>query len=154
MSGSNQTLGSLLATALGSMTTLPTVGGGWDTAPVAAWSPEFDREEIQNGGLQCYVFPMGHEPQQVDRAGRLNPDTLLEVHVAVLLPRSRDGDYAEGGQAVRAAELVIEATLGQQITVAGFRCVECEHDPVISKEYLRENRLWCSYLKTFWRKVS
>lgn len=126
----------------------------WDTAPAAMWTPEWTREGLSTSGLMAAVFPQGSEPSLLTRSGGPGDDSVTILHIAVMLPMepitSEQQRFENGDRTVEAAEAIIEHVLGT--VVAGWRCVSVEHDPVISKDFARENRTWVSYLKTNWMR--
>lgn len=129
-----------------------------DTPAASWWVPEFDRKDLESLGLQCYIFPFSHEPALGVRSTVTRDESPIGMHVAAMLPRARTAEssadqFTDGARAVELAELLIELLLGQSVTDAddGFwRCIQIEHDPVISTDYAREQRVWVSYLKTMW----
>lgn len=127
--------------------------------PQVWWVPEFERDELQKiEGVHAAVFPFAHDPELASRGGGSLGNEIQSVHVAVMKSRDRTANtpaeqFTDGDGAVELAELIATRLSGLQLTDAAgvlWRCVNVEHDPVISGDYARDYRMWVSYVKSDW----
>jgi hypothetical protein len=143
----------ITAAGTGATPELPDV---FQSPAVALWTPELDKQDLEGAGTICQVLPFAHAPDFATRRGgsRLGESTV-ELHLASIRAQSRTTteatQLADGDAAVDAAERLLEWLLGRPI-IAGWRCVAADHDPVISRDFAREYRIWVSYLKTTWKR--
>jgi len=131
-----------LATAIAAASEL----GEWGLPPRAEWFPDFDRSDLSEGGLQCWVFPSTAEPALVARGIKTAGSGL---HVSIFKPMLEgSADFIEGDQVVYRAEQTALWLLKKQIETSV--CTEVKHEPVISREFARGYRVWLSLLQTTW----
>ena len=123
----------------------------WDTAPAAAWMVDFDdRADLQAGGLAALVIPPEY-PFTLQTRGVTRGRAVLTV--SVFKPAGSGATFADGDAVVDRAEKIMAAMLGRAesvVTGQTRRCVEVEAVPLISKDALRQYRLWLSFIRSDW----
>lgn len=117
----------------------------WDTAGRAVWFPPDDRSDYGATGRSFLVVPVNREYQLDARGIEYGQH---EVAIAVYQPIGTD-DWNNGDAVVDAAEAVAETLLGN--VAATRRCIETNLESILSRDAVRQYRLWLCQVSTVWR---
>lgn len=122
----------------------------WNTPPLAAWYPDWDRAELGDVGLTALVLPV-NQPLELETRSAIDGD--LSIHVAVIKPMTtaRSQTFSDGDIVVNAARVVAANLLPS--VVGDWACIAAEHSPIMSRDGAKTYNLWISYLITTWRKA-